>query len=182
MVPLDSCPQVRSDATLCDALLALEQDNRGPGDKVNQHTAVLVRDGDRRVVGKLSLLSILAGLQSCIANDHNLVNRFSRASVEDFVKAFRGRPPGASGSLDLMVREADRVRVRDVMVPIAVSIDEDANLEEAIYALTIHWTPSILVTREGTAIGILRLADVFAEMAEHIVVVGWPDRLAMRGA
>jgi hypothetical protein len=129
-------------------------------------------------VGKLSLLAILTGLQPWFIKHDVGYDRTRRISVEDFVRAFRRRPPGSSGSLDVMVREADRIRAQDVMVPVDVSIDEGATLEEAVYALTIRWTQSILVTRSGEVVGILRLSDVFQEVTSHIGASGWPDSIA----
>ena len=73
---------------------------------------------------------------------------------------------------DLMNR-CERARftpVREILRPVTVSIREDASLSDAISAFLAHNTLSLLVTREGgRTVGILRLSDLFEELAREIM-------------
>lgn len=168
MLPLDRYATVHRDATIRDALDALAAAQDKLGGEAHHHRAVLVLDDDRRVVGKLSLLAILAGCQPWVLkhDDPSSVMRMSR--VEDYVRALRDRPASLEGDIGLLVAEASRVRARDAMVPVDVSIDEDATLFDAIYALVVRWTQSMLVTRGDEVVGILRMSDVFEVLSDAV--------------
>jgi predicted transcriptional regulator len=68
---------------------------------------------------------------------------------------------------DACTRARD-VLIRDIMRPITESIDEDASLSEAVHKFVIWQTPRILVTRQGQVTGVLRLADLCAELFARI--------------
>jgi hypothetical protein len=54
------------------------------------------------------------------------------------------------------------------MIPIDSGIDENAPITDAIHMLVMTHDYSTMVTRKGDVIGILRLADVFEEVADII--------------
>jgi hypothetical protein len=54
------------------------------------------------------------------------------------------------------------------MIPVTESIDENALLTEAIHRIVLWQTLSILVTRGGEVVGILRLSDLFDEISCHV--------------
>ena len=56
----------------------------------------------------------------------------------------------------------------EAMVAARDSIEEGASLGEAIEALVVSRAESLLATREGRVVGILRLSDVFEEVADRI--------------
>jgi len=63
---------------------------------------------------------------------------------------------------------ARRVRVGDVCVPCSVHISADATLEEAVVRFVEHDTLSLLVQDGTRTLGVLRLADLFGELAGRI--------------
>jgi len=68
---------------------------------------------------------------------------------------------------DLCVRSA-HMKVKDVMRPVEDSIDEAAPLSQAIHKMVLSHTLSTLVTRGSTVVGLIRLSDLFDEVAEHM--------------
>ena len=64
---------------------------------------------------------------------------------------------------------ARNVAVKDVYSPTTVGIDGDASLHEAISIFLQHQTLSLLVTHRGRTVGILRLSDLFEELARQIM-------------
>ncbi|MBU0519544.1 CBS domain-containing protein [bacterium] len=65
---------------------------------------------------------------------------------------------------------AKRTMVKDVMRPVGTGLDIDAPLSEAVHQLVIQETLSLLVTEKGKVVGILRLTDVFNEIAGKMML------------
>jgi signal-transduction protein with cAMP-binding, CBS, and nucleotidyltransferase domain len=59
--------------------------------------------------------------------------------------------------------------VRDVCTSATVSIQEEAPLSDAIAMFLSHQTLSLLVRRREETVGILRLSDLFDELARQIM-------------
>jgi CBS domain-containing protein len=168
MLSLEEYATVSSDATLREALVALSKAQMGLTYDRHHHRAVLVLDREGRVIGKLTHWAILRSLEPRLfgAAEHEALSR-SGLSPE-FIQSLRQRWEAIPADLELMCRAASKVRARDAMVAVQDSIDEEAPLTEAIRMLVVgHWQ-SLLVTRDGEVVGILRLADVFEEVADQI--------------
>jgi signal-transduction protein with cAMP-binding, CBS, and nucleotidyltransferase domain len=60
------------------------------------------------------------------------------------------------------------VEVSEVYSPITTSIEEDAPLLDATSRFLKHQTLSLLVTRRGKTVGILRLSDFFDELSRQV--------------
>jgi signal-transduction protein with cAMP-binding, CBS, and nucleotidyltransferase domain len=72
-----------------------------------------------------------------------------------------------------LVDVCERVRyvgVRDVYTTTTISIDEEAPLLDATTKFLKHQTLSLLVTRGGKTVGILRLSDFFDELSRQIML------------
>jgi predicted transcriptional regulator len=76
------------------------------------------------------------------------------------------------GSLARMCRQAAQVRVSEAMVSAGDAIDGIAPLTEAIRMMVLHHVQSLLVTSGGSVTGILRLSDLFEEVADVIRATG----------
>jgi CBS-domain-containing membrane protein len=72
------------------------------------------------------------------------------------------------GELQTACRRARDIKVSDLMRPIDESISEDASLSEAIHKMVIWQSMRALVTRGGRVVGVLRLADLLAEVSDCI--------------
>jgi CBS domain-containing protein len=167
MLPLDQYATTRCDATLRDALLALSKAQLGLTNTRHHHRAVLVLDDRGQVVGKLTHWSILKSLQpSAISIDER--DKLTRTGLsQDFIDTL-GRQHPFQGSIQQMLAIASRTRVCDAMVPVVESIDEDAEMCHAIAEMVRLHIQSILVTRDHAVVGILRLSDVFEQVADVI--------------
>ena len=168
MVPREHYATVGEDATMLDAILALEkaQDHLPPGRQ--PHRAVLVTNAEGRVVGKVGQLGFLRALESkhVIVGD---MGKLARAGLSsDFVASMMSHMSLFQDDIPEMCSRARSVIVKTVMNPITESIDEDASLGEAIYKIVTWQTLSILVRRDGVATGVVRLSDLYDEIAEHI--------------
>ena len=66
--------------------------------------------------------------------------------------------------------KAAKVKVKDFMYTPAEDeyVEENVSLEEAIHMLVIGHHQSLLVTKDGKIVGILRLTDVFVAISDLI--------------
>lgn len=166
MVPLSEYATVSEDATLYEAVLALEEAQENFEDKHTRyrHRAILMLDKDGHVVGKLSQLDVLKALepkyQEKIEGEEShrlgISASFMKSVFEDY-KLF-------ANPLDDVCRKAGEQTVNNFMhAPTEGEyVSEDASLEVAIHQLVMGQHQSLLVTRDKKIVGILRLTDVFA--------------------
>ncbi len=164
MVPLSEYATVPEEATLFEAVLALEKAQEQFQQNRYSHRAVLIMDKNKRVIGKLSQMDFLTALESKDANLEQIRKftqfGFSRKAIalqqEEYL---RTSPP----ILDVYSKAAS-MRVTHFMQRSTEGeyVDEDATLDMALHQLTAGANLSLLVTRKTEIVGILRLADVFA--------------------
>ena len=164
MVPLGDYAIVPEDATLREAVLALDAAQRRlPGD-CHRHRAVLVRDRSNQVTGKIGLLTFLRALEpgSYKDTDFDTVARpgVSAESIAEMKEHFRLMEESVAD----LCRSAGGLPVRDIMEPVGAGIDEQASLGEAIHQLVTNQVQSVLVKRGAEVVGLLRLSDLFAEI------------------
>jgi len=168
-LPLSDYAIVEEGATILDALQALQaSQEKLPPDR-HPHRAILVRDRRGEIVGKLHHFAFLRALVA-ERKAMGAAALLDRAGVSDDLR------DSSMQMLDLLTSDlvdvcerARNVVVRDVYTTTTVSIDEDAHLGEAISRFLRHQTLSLLVTRRGKTVGILRLSDLFEELARQIM-------------
>jgi CBS domain-containing protein len=168
MLPLTDYAVVPADKTLREALEVLRRTQLEMPRNRYLHRSVLVRDEDGKVIGKLSHWAILRSLEPRFLKFVDEV-ALSRAGLTDeFIQSMQNAFSLFTGSLEQMCRAAAKIKARDAMVPVGESIDEDIPITEAIHQMVIRHVQSILVTRKGEVVGILRQSDVFLEVADMI--------------
>lgn len=167
MVPLEEYATVSEESSLYEAVLALEEaQNRFRKDRYH-HRAILVYDKNRNIVGKLSQLDVIKGLESGYKNlDLSGVKHtgFSPEFIRSLIKTY----DLWSKPLDEICRKAPSIKVKEVMYTPTEGeyVREDATLDEAIHQLVMGKHQSLLVTAGEKIVGILRLTDVFLEIGE----------------
>jgi CBS domain-containing protein len=169
MLELSEYAVVSPEATLFEAMMALgsAQKRLQPGRQ--PHRAVLVVDDDCKVVGKLGHQGFLRALEPKYDQLESLTQLSGGSISEDFIKSMMEDLRFWQTGLQEISRRVRTVKMKEVMRPVTESIDENAPLSEAIHMLIMCGTLSILVTRNSTVVGILRLSDVFDEAVKAIV-------------
>ncbi len=168
MVPLEEYATVSEDATLFEALIALEKAQQAL-DRTRYkylHRAVLVYDHNKKIVGKMSQFDALRALEPKYV-DMGDVRSISRAGFSpDFLKEMLENQALLSANPQDICREAADRLVKDYMnVPSQGEfVDENASMREAVHLLVMGHHQSLLVTREKDIVGILRLTDVLMSM------------------
>lgn len=173
MVPLKEYATIHETATLYDAVLALEN-AQAEWEKSHQtylHRAVLVYNDKHEIVGKLSQLDLLKGLepkynQAAAQGGRMMTSGFSQNFLRSLIKQFSlwDKP------LADICKKAAKKRVKDCMyIPEEGEfVDAEDTLDVAINQLVLGHHQSLLVTRNGKIMGILRLTDVFKEVCNTI--------------
>jgi CBS domain-containing protein len=165
MVPLDEYPVVSEDASILDALKALKEAQKKLPEGRQPHRAVLVIDKNKKVIGKIGQLAFLRSLEPKynMLGDLKALSRVGLSS--EFIASMMDQFQFFSESLTNLIPHAGQIKVMDVMHTVTEHIDVNASIREAIHQIVILQTLSILVTRDGEVVGLIRLSDLFDEIS-----------------
>ena len=166
MVPLADYASVSQEATLYEAVLALDEAQKRLHRDRHPHRAVLVLDEEGLAIGKLSQWDFIRALEPRYSDilDSESLARFGISSR--FIGSVLKDQGLWQQPLDNLCQRASQIRVKDVMYTPAQGeyVQEDATLDEAIHQLVIGHHQSLLVTGASNVVGVLRLSDVFSEV------------------
>jgi len=172
MVHLERYPVVPLDATLLEAVEKFERVQKMRDRKRQPFRAILVVDETGHVVGKIGQLAFLKALEP----QRNILGDMGKMAVAgvsaDFINTMMNHFQFFQDSMADICRRARHIMVKDIMVPIAEHIEEEATLGEAIYKFVALQTLSLMVTRDDKIVGLLRLCDVVQEIADEMKQCG----------
>jgi CBS domain-containing protein len=174
MVPLMEYAIVSNEASLYDALAALEEAQKNFDKKIYKHRAVLVLDKSGRVVGEISQNDVLRALEPKYEKLGGKKNSFSRYG---FSKTYMGQNYDQfdlwSIPLKKMIKKASEYNVKSIMYKFdgGEFIDANATITEAIHLLVVGNHQSLPVKTKNDIVGILRLTDVFHEVYRVLVEI-----------
>jgi CBS domain-containing protein len=171
MVPLSEYATVSEDASLCDAILALEQAQEEFDQTRYRHRAILVFGKNNKIIGKISQLDALKALEpkyaELMTDSSTRHLGFSNKYIQGMLDQFS---LWAGPMQDICKKAADR-RVVDFMhTPTEGEyVRQGATLDMAIHQLIVGHHQSLLVTdNAGDIIGVIRLTDVFAAVFQQV--------------
>ena len=165
MVPISEYGVISEDASILDAVLALEKAQLAFDMTRYRHRAILVQDSRKRIVGKLGQLDVLRSLEPKykeMRDESSGMKKFgfSRSFMMSMLESYKlfDLP------FDDICRKAGEEKVKKYMHQPTEGefIDETATLDEAVHLLVLGHHQSLLVMRQKEIVGILRLTDVFA--------------------
>jgi CBS domain-containing protein len=164
MIPLTEYATVDEEATLFDAVTALEKAQLAFDHSRYQHRAILILDKEGKVVGKLSQIDVLRALEPKYAEMQGSNGLARYGFSRKFMKSMLTQYHLWESPLKNICHKAGEKRVRDFMYTPTEGeyVPEDAMLDEAIHQLVLGQHQSLLVTKDNDIVGILRLTDVFA--------------------
>jgi len=170
MVPLEEYATVSEEATLHEAVMALEEAQRSFEKDRYKHRAILVYDKNRRIVGKLSQLDLVKGIETGYRTIGDLKGVSRSGFNPDYIKALIKEHSLWQKPMDDLCGKAARMKVKDIMYTPEEGeyVEVDVTLDQAINQLVIGRHQSLLVTRSGAVVGVLRLTDVFNRVCEAI--------------
>ncbi|MDP8206559.1 MAG: CBS domain-containing protein [Candidatus Electryonea clarkiae] len=168
MLSLDEFGIVDSDATMMDALRVFRELQEHVPSSHNPQHAVLVRDRQGKIVGKLGQFAIS---KAFIEEDHYLINshndRINNTNICG--ENIRFYVELIHENINLICQHMRKIKVKDAMIPETASIDVNATLFKALGEFVNTRSLSLLVSYGGEVIGLLLLADVVDELSEYIL-------------
>jgi CBS domain-containing protein len=170
MVPLAEYATVSQEATLTEAVLALETAQKRFQEGREKPRAVLALDTKGRVVGKVDQWSVLWAIEPRYKQMGNLRETSRYGFSPDFLRSMIDSYGLWRKPLEGLCRKAAEMKVKDIMQKPTEGeyVGEDASLDTAIHLLVMGRHQSLLVTRGEDIVGILRLSDVFNQICENI--------------
>ena len=170
MIPLSDYATVSENASMFDAVMALEKAQKEYEELHYRHRAVLVYDDQGRIVGKVSQLDLLKGLEPKY-KQIDMSRQLERYGYSiDYCRSIFQQNDLWNSPLDDICAKAAGLKVKKFMhTPTnGEFVDEGKGLDEAIHQLVMGQHHSLLVTKDGEIVGILRLTDVFNRVCETI--------------
>ncbi|MFH2035984.1 MAG: CBS domain-containing protein [Candidatus Zixiibacteriota bacterium] len=169
MVPISEYAVVDENDSVLDALIKLKESQINiPPDKF-KHRAVLVRDKNGDIVGKIGHWAFLRSLEPKYDKIGDL-GILSRAGLTpEFISSLAVNWELFKGPLDDYCKKLKEIKVSTVMHPISEHIDINSSLNDAIHYILMWQTLSIVVTDKNKIVGILRLSDLFQEVFGRVV-------------
>jgi CBS domain-containing protein len=178
MVPLSEYATVTEAATLQEAFLALKESNARLAAGKRQHRAVLVLNAAGELVGKIGMMDVLRGLEpkyrQLVAPQHGSAHMgFTR----QFMQSMLDHHHLWDKSMEDLCRKASAQTVREFMYTPDDNeyIEVTATLDEAMHDLVMGSYQSLLVRDGRAVIGVLRLSDIFDEIAQEVQSCPFPS-------
>jgi CBS domain-containing protein len=170
MIPFAEYSTASEEATLFEAVMALEKAQEKFDQSRYRHRAVLIYDKEGNFVGKVSQLDILRALEPKYEtmgipgslSRFGLTQQFQKTMLEQL--RFWDKP------MDDICKKAARIKVKEFMYTPDEGeyINEDASLDKAINQLVMGRHQSLLVMKDEKIVGILRKTDVFMEIVREM--------------
>ena len=170
MVPLEGYATVPQEATLREAVLALEKAQMALDPSQYKHRAILVLDESGKVVSKITMKNILIVLEPNYGKVEGMGVLERSGYSPDLIKSMLEDSALWTEPLQFVRERATKLKVSEfIQAPSEGEyIDENATLGEAIHQLVVYPHHSLLVTSGDEVVGILRLSDVFAKICDEI--------------
>jgi CBS domain-containing protein len=170
MVPVEAYATVHREATLREAILALEKSQMTLSPSRHKNRAILVLDDSGKVVSKITMKNILLALEPNYGKVEGMGVLERSGFSPDLIKDMLENNALWAEPLQFFAERAARLTVSDFIHAPSENeyIDENATLGEATHQLVVQPYLSLLVTSGGEVVGILRLSDVFAKICDII--------------
>lgn len=171
MVSIADYATVSEDATLFEAVKALEEAQKNFNKGPYPHRGVMVHDKNRKIIGKLGQVDILRALEPKYYEMHDQTGFKNLGFSKQFMKSMQETYRLLDGAMHNICQKAGQTKVSTFVVKPTGSefVDQDAHLNEAIHQLVMGNHQSLLVTdKKGDIVGILRLTDVFSTITHSM--------------
>jgi len=162
MIPLEYYTTLTEENTVHDAIEKLKASFSA---KVSTsrlmetgHRSVLVLDENGEAKGMVAILDLLFAIMPAYLS----APKPSMADSMQYSTMFW------SGMFNREVRQLAVKKIKDVMSPVPISIDADANLMEAAYMMVDKKERRLVVMSKGAVVGIIREQDLFFEIEKVI--------------
>jgi len=170
MLPLEGYATVLQDATLLEAILALEKAQMVLDPTMYKHRAILVLDESGKVVNKITMKNILVALNPNYGKEEGMEVLERSGYSQNLIRSMLAASELWMEPLQLFRERATEQKVGDLVHAPSEDeyIDADATLGEAIHQLVVSPYHSLLVISRDEVVGILRLSDIFIKICNIV--------------
>ena len=171
MIPLSEYATVSQEATLKEAIEALDNAQKEYDASPYHHRAVLVYNEQNHISGKVGQLDILRALEPKYDSMMDSKSGFTRLGFsQKFMKSMINQFDLWETRLDQLPEKAAKLKIKDFMYTPSEGefVNKKASLDEAIHQLVLGHHQSLLVVSSREIVGLLRLTDVFGEICKAI--------------
>lgn len=171
MVPLSEYATVSEDATLLEAITALEEAQEKFDKDRYRHRAILVKGEGGKIIGKLSQLDVLKALEPKYQEMKKQPGKMTQqGSSGNSIKPRFEECDLWETPLEDICSKVNQRRVKDFMYTPSEGeyVTEETSLDTAIHQLITGEHQSLLVTKDDTITGVMRLTDVFVVLFQII--------------
>jgi DNA-binding response OmpR family regulator len=157
MIPLAEYTQLNENRTVAEGVAELKK-SFTPQMHTSRimetgHRSLLVFDASGNLKGILSIMDLLEGIMP----------GYLSAAKPSTADSLQYSPMFWTGMFTREVRQLASTPVGDLMSPAPPSIDAQANLMEAAYAMVVNRCRRMVVLRDGQVAGVIREQDLFFE-------------------
>jgi CheY-like chemotaxis protein len=162
MVSISDYTTITEDQTIAEAIKKLRESYSSA-----LCTSRLMETGHRSIIvfdtrGKMKGLLAIADLLKAIMPGYLSAPKPSTADSIQYSPMFWG------GAFNREVKLLAKKKVKEIMSPAPMTINDDANLMEAAYSMVTQQIRRMVVLRQGEVVGVLREQDLFFEI-EHVL-------------
>lgn len=170
MVPLAEYATVSQEATLSEAVYALETVQKSVVGEREGPRAILALDPKGRVVGKLDQWTVLWAIEPRYKEIGNLRETSRYGFSPEFLRSMIENYGLWRKPLEGLCKKAAAIKVKEIMHQPTEGefVAADASLDTAIHLLVMGRHQSLLVSRGEDIVGVLRLSDVFRKVSDSI--------------
>ncbi len=170
MVPLAEYASVSEDATLFEAIMALDEAQNKVPPLQDKHRAILVLDRNGQLAGKLTQWDVSAGIEPGYRSVEAITEKSISGLSSEYLRTMMQDYGLWRKPLEDLCRKASEIRVRDIMSKPEAGeyIDEESSMNEAIHLLVMGRHMSLIVKKGDAVTGILRMSDVFKNICHQV--------------
>ena len=171
MVPISEYATVHDDATLHEAVISLHKAQQEYDASKTQHRAILVCDKANKVIGKINHMDIIKSLEpkyDSIEGTHPF-SQFGFSKT--FLNSLINQHLLWDEPFNDICRKGRSLKVKDIMYKITMGefVKLDSTLNEAVHLFILGRHQGLLVKDGKNIVGILRLTDVYDEIASMMM-------------
>jgi CBS domain-containing protein len=170
MVPLAEYATVSQDASLNEAVLALEKAQQHVDANREKHRAILVLNNKGQVVGKVDQWTILWAIEPRYKHIGDIRETSRYGFSPEFLRSMIESVGLWQKPLENLCKKAAEINVKEIMQSLTATefIQEDSSLDQALHQMVMSRHASLLVKKGETVVGVLRRSDVFKEICDRM--------------
>lgn len=166
MIPLDKYPHLPYWFTLRQAMVEMENAQLEINGRTSLPRMILVFDEKYQMMGMARRRDIMRGLEPDFLKEKPIHYRKKLFDVQ--------LDPNLSElSYDLVVdavkKQADEVKISEVMLPIAATVDYNEHIIRIIYEMNKHNLSMLPVIHDKKVVGVVRSVDIFHVIAKEVI-------------